>query len=98
MNEIDDYAAAVDESWRAGFSALLACVRENVPDGCAFVRGSVLDEGALAEAMRDVDAVLHEAARVTVRGSMDAYVEDAETNLLGAHAPADERTDRKSVV
>ena len=58
--------------------------REDVPDGCSFVRGSVLDEGALAEAMGGVEAVLHEAARVTVRGSMDAYVEDAETNLLGA--------------
>ena len=58
--------------------------RENVPAGCAFVRGSVLDEGVLAEAMEGVEAVFHEAARVTVRGSMDAYVDDAETNLLGA--------------
>jgi len=33
MNEIDRYAAEVEEAWRAGFSALLACVRGNVPEG-----------------------------------------------------------------
>ena len=57
--------------------------RENVPAACEFVRGSVLDEGALAGAMAGVEAVFHEAARVTVRGSLDAFVEDAETNLVG---------------
>lgn len=56
---------------------------EHVPAGCELVRGSVLDREALTEAMAGVDAVAHLAARVTVRGSLDGFVDDARVNLLG---------------
>jgi len=57
--------------------------RENVPAGCDLLVGSVLDDDALAVAMAGMDSVCHEAARVSVRGSLDSYVEDAEINLVG---------------
>lgn len=47
------------------------------------IRGSVLDESAVSEAVSGCHAVFHEAARVTIRGSTDQFVEDAETNLHG---------------
>jgi UDP-glucose 4-epimerase len=57
--------------------------RENVPAGCELVEGSVLDDGALRAALEGVDAVCHEAARVSIRESVERFCEDAETNLLG---------------
>jgi UDP-glucose 4-epimerase len=35
------------------------------------------------EALAGVDVVFHLAARVTIRGSMDRYVDDADTNVMG---------------
>lgn len=57
--------------------------RENVPEGCELVVGSVLDEEALRASLDGVDAVCHEAARVSIRDSVERFVEDAETNLMG---------------
>lgn len=56
---------------------------ENVPAGCEFVRGSIADDGVLEHATSDVQHICHEAARVTIRGSVDRFYEDAETNLMG---------------
>jgi UDP-glucose 4-epimerase len=56
---------------------------ENVPDGAEFVRGDVLDLAELRKATADVDIVCHLAARVSVRASMDSFVDDARVNLLG---------------
>jgi nucleoside-diphosphate-sugar epimerase len=58
-------------------------VKENVPVNCEFIRGTILDRHILHEATRDIDVIFHEAARVTVRGSMDHFYEDAETNIMG---------------
>ncbi|HET6268082.1 MAG TPA: NAD-dependent epimerase/dehydratase family protein [Acidobacteriota bacterium] len=55
----------------------------NVPAGCDLLRGSILDEAALRNAMREVSIVLHNAARVSIRDSIDHFLEDAETNLFG---------------
>jgi UDP-glucose 4-epimerase len=57
--------------------------RENVPPDCEFIQGSILDNAALGAALRDVDHICHQAARVTIRGSVSTFVEDAETNLMG---------------
>src|SRR5437879_1166549 len=57
--------------------------KENVPAGCEFLQGSILDESLLKKAVRGMDHICHEAARVTIRGSVDRFVEDAETNLMG---------------
>lgn len=56
---------------------------ENVPAGCEFIHGSVLDESVVKHAVAGVAGVCHEAARVTIRGSVEKFCEDAETNLIG---------------
>jgi UDP-glucose 4-epimerase len=55
----------------------------NVPAGCDLLRGSILDESSVRNAVREVSCVFHNAARVSIRDSVDHSVEDAETNLLG---------------
>ena len=59
---------------------------ENVPGGARFVRGDVRDAGALEDALEGVDCVFHEAALVSVRASVDRFVEDADVNLMGTLA------------
>src|SRR3954464_12708943 len=57
--------------------------RENVPDGARFVEGDVRDAASVREALDGVDAVLHEAAIVSIRASIEHFVRDAEVNLMG---------------
>ena len=57
--------------------------RENVPADAAFVEGNVLDAALVERALAGVDVVFHLAARVTIRGSMDHFVDDAQTNVMG---------------
>lgn len=57
--------------------------RENVPDGARFVEGDVRDPAAVRAALDGVDAVLHEAAIVSIRASVEHFVRDAEVNLMG---------------
>lgn len=56
---------------------------ENIPDGCEFHHGSVTDHEAVEQATREVQHICHEAARVTIRGSVERFYEDADTNLMG---------------
>lgn len=56
---------------------------ENLPEGVRFFHGSVLDERLLKKALTGVDAVFHNAARVSIRNSFEAVYQDAETNVLG---------------
>ena len=57
--------------------------RENVPPAARFVAGDVRDARALDDALDGVDAVLHEAAVVSIRASVEHFVRDAEVNLMG---------------
>src|SRR4249920_421587 len=57
--------------------------RENVPSECEFIEGSILDSVVVNSAVQGVTHICHEAARVTIRGSMEKFYEDAETNLMG---------------
>ncbi|MDX2168264.1 MAG: NAD-dependent epimerase/dehydratase family protein, partial [Deltaproteobacteria bacterium] len=57
--------------------------RENVPPGARLVVGDVRDPGAVSDALDGVDAVLHEAAIVSIRASVEHFVRDAEVNLMG---------------
>jgi len=57
--------------------------RDAVAAGARFVHGDVRDEAAVADALRDVDAVFHLAAQVTIRGSFDRFQEDLDTNVMG---------------
>lgn len=56
---------------------------ENVSASCEFLRGSVLDESLVRAAVAGIEAVFHLAARVSIRSSVDGFVDDAETNLMG---------------
>lgn len=57
--------------------------RENVPAGARFVEGDVRDAAAVRDALEGVDAVLHEAAIVSIRASVAHFVRDADVNLMG---------------
>ncbi len=57
--------------------------RDKVPAGVPLLVGDVRDAAACAAAVRDVDVVVHLAARVTVRASVDTFVDDADINLVG---------------
>src|SRR5262245_48601717 len=56
---------------------------ENLPSQCEFIHGNVLDADTVQRAMDGITHVLHDAARVTIRGSVAQFYEDAETNLMG---------------
>jgi UDP-glucose 4-epimerase len=57
--------------------------RENVPAAARFVAGDVRDANAVRDALDGVDAVLHQAAIVSIRASVEHFVRDAEVNLMG---------------
>jgi UDP-glucose 4-epimerase len=57
--------------------------RENVPAAARLVVGDVRDASVVRDALDGVDAVLHEAAIVSIRASVEHFVRDAEVNLMG---------------
>lgn len=57
--------------------------REAVPTGARFVHGDIRDSAAVTDALAGVDAIIHLAAQVTIRGSFDRFYEDLDTNLMG---------------
>jgi UDP-glucose 4-epimerase len=57
---------------------------ENVPPECEFIQGSILDESLVDKALKGVHHVSHQAAIVSVRGSVERFAEDAQTNLMGS--------------
>src|SRR5688500_1197669 len=62
---------------------------DKLPAGVALVVGDVRDSKLLREALTGVDAVFHLAARVTIRGSVDGFLHDASTNVMGTVALLD---------
>lgn len=57
--------------------------RDNVPATARFIQGDVRDPAAVRTALDGVDAVLHEAAIVSIRASVEHFVRDADVNLMG---------------
>ncbi len=55
----------------------------NLPDGVEFHHASIFDRTRLQEALKGVDVVFHNAARVSIRNSFDDIYGDTETNVLG---------------
>ncbi len=58
--------------------------RQNVPDAARFTKGDIRDADAVDEALEGADCVFHNAAIVSVRGSVEAFVGDADVNLMGS--------------
>jgi nucleoside-diphosphate-sugar epimerase len=54
--------------------------RANVPKAARFVQGNIRDPAAVRTALDGVDAVLHEAAIVSIRASIEHFVRDADVN------------------
>jgi UDP-glucose 4-epimerase len=57
--------------------------RENVPEKARFYEGSILHGPLVEQSLEGVEAVVHLAARVSIRGSVARFYEDAQTNLMG---------------
>jgi UDP-glucose 4-epimerase len=57
--------------------------RSNVPPAARFIEGDIRDPVVVRAALDGVDAVLHEAAIVSIRASVEQFVHDAEVNLIG---------------
>jgi UDP-glucose 4-epimerase len=58
-------------------------LRENVPARAELVVGDVRDPRCVSRAIGDMDAVVHLAARVSVRRSVDHMLDDAAVNVTG---------------
>lgn len=56
---------------------------DNLPSGVEFHHGSILDPEAMKKALKGVDVVFHNAAKVSIRNSFDDIYGDTETNVLG---------------
>ena len=56
---------------------------ENVPKGAEFVCGDVRSGEDVSRVLGGVDIVFHEAARVSIRSSVEGFYEDADNNLMG---------------
>lgn len=57
--------------------------RENVPQEAKLVIGNILNPHDLREAMRGVDIVFHNAAKVSIRHSFANIYNDVNTNVMG---------------
>jgi UDP-glucose 4-epimerase len=57
--------------------------RENVPARARFVEGDVCDPAAVRDALDGADTVLHLAAMVSIRASVEHFVRDAQVNIMG---------------
>lgn len=63
--------------------------RENVPEGADFVHGDVRDRPTVLQVLEGADIVFHEAARVSIRASMDRFHDAAAVNVMGTLALLD---------
>lgn len=57
--------------------------KENIHPDVKIIEGDILDERQLGLALNGIDAVFHEAARVSIRGSVTKFYTDAQTNIMG---------------
>ena len=55
----------------------------NIPRGAEFVKGDVLDEKLLKKIIPSIDVIFHLAAKVSIRDSLNNFLEDANNNIIG---------------
>jgi len=56
---------------------------ENVPEKAEFIKGDILDEQILKDVVSSVDIIFHQAAKVSIRESVNQFVDDANNNVMG---------------
>ncbi len=58
--------------------------KENIPNEASFIRGDVRDRELVDKIVNDgVDVIFHEAAKVSIRASIENCYQDADINLMG---------------
>jgi len=76
--------ALLDRGWRVtALDDLSVGTKGAVAGGVELVVGDIRDRALVARLIQPVDVVFHLAARVTIRGSVDAFVDDHDVNLGG---------------
>jgi UDP-glucose 4-epimerase len=75
----DGASVRILDNLRSGHEENIAAVRNDVE----VLLGDILDRDALRHAMRDVDAVSHQAAQLEITRAIDDPVEDLTTNTIG---------------
>lgn len=55
----------------------------NLPSQAELIEGDIRHAPTVARAVQGIDAVFHLAARVSIRASMDRFVDDASVNVMG---------------
>lgn len=78
--------ALVDENDVRVLDTLDTGHREQVPDAATFIEGDVRDAAALNDAMAGADLVYHQAAMVSVPGSIEQPAESHDVNVNGTGA------------
>lgn len=58
-------------------------VRENIPAGVKFVQGDIRDLELMRRLAMENQVIFHQAARVSIRASVDGAWDDADVNLMG---------------
>jgi UDP-glucose 4-epimerase len=56
---------------------------DNIPKGAEFIKGDILNQKELENAMKGCDTVFHDAAFVSIRGSFDKLRHEINSNILG---------------
>ena len=59
--------------------------KTNLTQEAEFIYGDIRDQSVISYILNnfEIDVVFHQAARVTIRGSTDEFLEDADINLNG---------------
>lgn len=57
--------------------------KSNLPVGAHFIEGNICDPAVVDGALEGVDIVFHNAARVSIRASLEQFIEDAQANVFG---------------
>jgi UDP-glucose 4-epimerase len=57
--------------------------KEYIPEGARLIEADILNSAKLNQAFKGVDVVFHQAARVSIRNSIDNFYDDANVNIMG---------------
>ena len=57
--------------------------KENLPKNIKFIKGNILNYDTCKKACKNQDAVIHLAAKVSIRNSINTLKEDLNINLVG---------------
>jgi UDP-glucose 4-epimerase len=65
------------------FDNLSVGLKDNIPKNAEFIKGDILNQKELENAMKGCDTVFHEAAFVSIRGSFEKLRQEVNANCIG---------------